>query len=80
MKHKVIASELTDKYLIDNSFPGWKSWDNLLNEIGAEVIRHVSLKKIKDYQIKCKPDFNLKKEDFQNIVDTPYMFIDDNTT
>ena len=77
MKHKVIASELTNKYLIDNSFPDWKSWDNLLNEIGAEVTCPVSLKQIKDYQIKCKPDFNLKRKDFQNIVDTiPYMFID----
>ena len=52
MKHKVIASELTNKYLIDNSFPDWKSWDNLLNEIGAEVTCTESLKQIKDYKNK----------------------------
>ena len=44
MRHKVIASELTNKYLIDNSFPDWKSWDNLLNKIGAEVTCTESLK------------------------------------
>lgn len=77
MIHKVIASELTKKYLIDNLFSDWKSLDNLLNEIGAEVTCTESLKQLNDYQRKCKLDFNLKREDFQNIVDTiPYMFID----
>ena len=77
MKHKVIASELTNKFLINNIFPDWKSWDDLLNEISIEKMSEKSLKHIQYYQGKCKYSFNLRKEDFRNIDDTiPYMLID----
>ena len=77
MKHKIIVSELTNKFLINNIFPDWKSWDNLLNETSIEKISEESLKQIQDYQRKCKYSFNLRKEDFRNIVDTiPYILID----
>ena len=44
MKHKVIASELTNKFLIDNIFPDWKLWNDLLNEISIENMSEKSLK------------------------------------
>ena len=50
MKHKIIVSELTNKFLINNIFSGWKSWDNLLNETSIEKISEESLKQIQDYQ------------------------------
>ena len=77
MKHNVIASELTNNFLINHIFPDWKSWDDLHNEISTEKMSEESLKQIQYYQRKCKYSFNLRKEDFQNIVDTtPYVLID----
>ena len=44
MKHKVIASELTNKFLVNNICLDWKSWDDLLNEISTEKMSEKSLK------------------------------------